>query len=339
MANTEATAVDGGTPAAQPQAAAQPRASGTNDAGTQAVAPAREAVQATRAPQSQGQGPAREHPLRAAGSVLLLVLLFGAGFFVYLYGLSGLTESRAQTTMFKNFVGQLSQATAPVGPTVQNAAGVQVPVAEGAPVAVLNIPQIGLRDVVVVNGTTSRDLTLGPGHVPASVLPGQGGVSVIYGKVATFGAPFAHLMRLNRGDRFTVTTGQGTATYEVESFGTSSNPAPADSANRLILETAASSFTPTSAVQVNAILVSTPQPNPGGWPPITAQEVDMASDSADSLVPLTLWSQALLIAVIIATVAANRWSRWPTYLCMAPVVIALTWCVYENLACLLPNLY
>ena len=65
----------------------------------------------------------------------------------------------------------------------------------------------------------------------------------------------------------------------------------------------------------------------------------MSSDSADSLVPLTLWSQALLLAVIIATVAANRWSRWPTYLCMAPVVIALTWCVYENLACLLPNLY
>jgi sortase A len=297
-----------------------------------------DAVQPARA--AREQGPRRASgPLRATVTVLLLAILLGAGFFAYLYSLSRLSESRAQTTLFKNFAGQLAQATAPVGPTVQNAAGVTVPVAAGAPVAVLNIPQIGLRDVVVVNGTTSRDLALGPGHVRASVLPGQAGVSVIYGKMATFGAPFAHLMRLNRGDRFTVTTGQGTATYQVESFGTSSDPAPADSANRLILQTAVSSFAPAYAVQVSADLLSAPQQNPGGWPAITAQEASMSSDAADSLVPLTLWSQALLIAVVIATIGANRWSRWPTYLCMAPVVIALTWCVYENLACLLPNLY
>jgi sortase A len=331
-AEPEVTTVDAGTPDAQPQA------TGAKDAAAQAAAPGWEAVQATPVPEAQGPQRALS-PLRATLTISLLAILLAAGFFVYLYGLSSLSESHAQTTMFKNFVGQLAQATAPVGPTVENAAGVQVPVAEGAPVAVLNIPQIGLHDVVVVNGTTSRDLALGPGHVRVSVLPGQAGVSVIYGKVATFGAPFAHLMGLNRGDRFTVTTGQGTATYQVESFGTSSNPAPADSANRLILETAASSFAPTYAVQVSADLVSAAQPDPGGWPQITQQESDMASDTADSLVPLTLWSQALLIAVIIATVAANRWSRWPTYLCMAPVVIALTWCVYENLACLLPNLY
>jgi LPXTG-site transpeptidase (sortase) family protein len=271
--------------------------------------------------------------------VIALILLFASGFFVYLYALSSLSESHAQTTMFKNFVGQLEQGTAPVAPTTRGPGGTQVPLPEGAPVAVLNIPQIGLRDVVVVNGTTSRDLALGPGHVRASALPGQAGVSFIYGKAMTFGAPFARLMRLNRGDRFTVTTGQGTSIYVVESFGTSINPAPADSINRLVLETAASSFAPNHAVQVSADLVSAAKPNPGNWPPITPQEADMASDSADSLVPLLLWSQALLIAVVVATYAAYRWSRWSTYLLMAPVVIALTWCVYENLACLLPNLY
>jgi hypothetical protein len=146
-------------------------------------------------------------------------------------------------------------------------------------------------------------------------------------------------MRLNRGDRFTVTTGQGTATYVVESFGTSTAPAPAGAANRLVLETAASGFMPSTAVQVSADLVSAPQANPGDWPPISAQQADMGRDTADSLVPLTLWSQALLLAVIIATFAAHRWSRWGTHLLMGPVVMALTWCVYENLACLLPNLY
>ena len=281
---------------------------------------------------------AQSGPVLALG-VFGLALLFACGFFVYLYAISSISESHAQTAMLKNFTGQLAQGTAPVTPYAQGPGSTQVPLSQGAPVAVLNIPQIGLRDVVVVNGTTSRDLALGPGHVRASALPGQAGVSFIYGKAATFGAPFAHLMLLNRGDRFTVTTGQGTSTYMVESFGTSTKPAPADSVNRLVLETAASSFAPNHAVQVSADLVSHPKPNPGDWPAITPQEGDIASDASDSLVPLMLWSQALLLAVISATFAAYRWSRLSAYLLMAPVVIALTWNVYENLAGLLPNLY
>jgi hypothetical protein len=267
-------------------------------------------------------------------------VLFFLGFFVYLFGLSHVSQARAQAVMFKNFVGQLQQGTAPVTPDPPNpATGVTAPLADGSPVAVLNIPQIGLNDVVVVSGTTSRDLARGPGHVRASVLPGQQGVSFIYGKAATYGAPFGHLMQLNRGDKFTVTTGQGTSTYVVESFGTSARPAPADAANRLVLETAAGSLWPNSAVQVSADLLSAPQPNPGGWPQITTAESDMEWDPVDALLPLTLWMQALLAVVVISTVAAHRWSRWRTYLLMAPVVMALTWCVYENMAVLLPNLY
>jgi sortase (surface protein transpeptidase) len=272
--------------------------------------------------------------------VAALAVLFLVGFFVYLYALSYPSETHAQAAMFKNFVAELQQGTAPVAPSTTNqTTGASTPLAEGSPVAVLNVPQIGLRDVVVVDGTTSRDMALGPGRVRASALPGQEGVSFIYGKVATYGAPFAHLMRLNRGDRFTVTTGQGTSTYMVESFGTSSKPAPADAANRLVLETAAPGIWPSSAVQVNSVLVSAPQPNPGDWPQITSAEADMGRDTADGLVPLALWSQALLLAVLVSTVGVYRWSRWRTYLLMAPVVMALTWCVYENMAVLLPNLY
>ena len=89
---------------------------------------------------------------------------------------------------------------------------------------------------------------------------------------------------------------------------------------------------------MSADLTSSPQTNPGDWPAITAQDEYLASDTA-SLIPLLLWSQALLLTVIAATVAAHRWSRWPTYLLAAPVVIAVTICVYENLAGLLPNIY
>jgi sortase A len=315
----------------------------TVDAGSQAtaLAPAREAARTTEParPGAPALRRAEPKPWQVTGAIAGLLLLLVVGFFVYLYGLSSVSEARAQAGMFKNFVAELQQGAAPVTPSTTGPKGTTIQLAEGTPVAVLNIPEIGLRDTVVVEGTTSRDLALGPGHVPSSALPGQAGASFIYGKVATYGAPFAHLMQLNRGDRFTVTTGQGTATYVVESFGTSARPAPADADNRLVLETAASSFLPNSAVQVSADLVSAPQQNPDDWPAITAQEADMGRDTADSLVPLTLWSQALLLAVIVSTVAAHRWSRWGTYLLMAPVVMALLWCVYENAACLLPNLY
>jgi sortase A len=313
----------------------------TVDTGSQGTVEASSSGSATSAPQP---GPSAPHPgergaVRATITCLVLALVLVLGFFVYLFGLSHISESRAQAGMFKNFVAQLAGGTAPVNPTITNANGSVSPLPEGTPVAVLNIPQIGLHDVVVVEGTSSRDLALGPGHTVSSALPGQTGLSVIYGKAVTYGAPFAHLMQLNRGDRFTVTTGQGTATYQVESFGTSTRPAPADSTNRLVLETAASGFFPSTAVQVSADLVSAPETNPDDWPDIPSDEVDMASDAGGGLVPLTLWSQALLLAVIIATFGVYRWSRWRTYLLMTPVVLALTWCVYENLACLLPNLY
>jgi sortase A len=265
--------------------------------------------------------------LRRTGAVVSAAFLFVFGFLVYLFGLSGVAEAHAQSTMFKSFEPELAQALAPVGPAP-----------EGTPVAVLNIPEIGLNNAVVVEGTTSRDLTLGPGHVQSSALPGEAGWSFIYGKVATFGAPFAHLMQLKKGDLIRVATGQGVARYVVHSFGTSRYPAVDDSANRLILMTANSAGIPTEAVQVSADLVSTPETNPGDWPAITGQDVYLASDTS-SLIPLLLWSQALLFTMIAATVAAHRWSRWPAYLLAAPIVIAVTISIYQNLAGLLPNIY
>jgi sortase A len=290
-------------------------------------------------PRTAPAGNPWRHPWRMGAATVGLAILFAAGFFVYLYGLSGLTESRAQVTMFRNFVYQLGQGTALIQPfTTVN--GKQVVLTDGTPVALLNIPQIGLKNVVVVEGSSSRVLALGPGHVDSSALPGQAGVSFIYGKADSYGAPFAHLERLNRGDKITVTTGQGTSTYVVMSFGTSSKTAPADADNRLVLETAAAGLFPSSAVQVSADLVSQPQPNPGDWPGISPQDSYMARDGGDGVVPLLLWSQALLLAVIICTIATHRWSRWGTWLLMSPVILALVWCVYENLATtLLPNLY
>ncbi|MBR7839157.1 class E sortase, partial [Actinospica durhamensis] len=263
----------------------------------------------------------------AAGVALCGIALLVLGFFAYLYGLSGLSEQRAQSVLYKTFAGELGQATAPVAAT-----------ADGAPVAILTIPRLGVSDLVVVEGTSPRDLTHGPGHLPSTVLPGQAGVSVLYGRVATYGAPFAHLMRLQRGDRITVITGQGVSTYVVESFGTDSTPPPDKTADRLLLEAGGSSAFPDSAVEVSADLTSHPQPTPPATGSATADENALAGDPG-AVVPLVFWAQGLLLVLLAGGFAARRWSRGPALLCTAPVAFALVWAVYENLSLLLPNLY
>jgi LPXTG-site transpeptidase (sortase) family protein len=60
----------------------------------------------------------------------------------------------------------------------------------------LSIPRIALR-AVVIEGTASRSLLLGPGHMTGSAIPGSDGNSVIAGHRDTF---FRHLDRLKSGD-------------------------------------------------------------------------------------------------------------------------------------------
>lgn len=146
--------------------------------------------------------------------------------------------------------------------------------------AILAIPRLGVSDLVFVEGTGPRDLTHGPGHLRSTVLPGQAGVSVVYGRVLAYGDPFAHLMRLQRGDKITVTTGQGISTYTVESFGTSALPLPDPTPNRLLLVTADGSIFPsrTTTVEVSGDLSSAAHPTPASWPSTASDENPLAGE-------------------------------------------------------------
>jgi sortase A len=86
---------------------------------------------------------------------------------------------------------------------------------DGAAVARLRIPRIGL-DAVVVRGTRPGDLKRAPGLLDAAALPGEHGTAAIAGHRTTYGAPFRHIDRLRRGDRLTVATPYGTFRYAVE---------------------------------------------------------------------------------------------------------------------------
>jgi hypothetical protein len=251
------------------------------------------------------------------------------GFAGYLYGLSGVQEARSQTVMFTQLQNELANQVAPLGPATP-----------GSPVAILRIPSLGITDMVVVQGTSPQNLTLGPGHRRDTPMPGQAGVSAIYGRVATFGAPFGRLDELQPGSVVSLITGQGLSTYTVAAVTGGGQVIDDPWPNRLVLMTASSPVIPSSFVEVDARLTTSPRPTPGVAPVINSCELPMAGDhSALALTAVMEWSLALALVTAGAAVAAMRWSPWPAYLAAAPLVLAVPWNLYQSLAMLLPNLY
>jgi len=85
----------------------------------------------------------------------------------------------------------------------------------GDPLGRIRIPEIGVSDVFV-EGTGTADLRKGPGHYPATPLPGQRGTIGIAGHRTTYGAPFHDVDDLRRGDRIELAMPYGRFTYRVE---------------------------------------------------------------------------------------------------------------------------
>jgi sortase A len=77
------------------------------------------------------------------------------------------------------------------------------------------IPSIGVSKYVV-EGTDADSLRKGPGHYPATPLPGQHGTSAIAGHRTTYGAPFRNLNDVHKGDRIVLEMPYGTFVYRVE---------------------------------------------------------------------------------------------------------------------------
>jgi sortase A len=279
---------------------------------------------ALRAAPRAGRG-LRTAWLASMSASLLAVLLLGWA--AYAFGLSTLQEQHSQAAMYRVLAAELAQATAPVGPSP-----------DGAPLMILDIPRLGLHQTVVVEGTTGADLARGPGHVRYTVLPGQPGVSVLMGRRATFGAPFAGLSELRIGDKINVITGEGSYTYTVNAFGQGNKPVRDPFPNRLVLATGDSAWIPAHAIYVGARLDGQPDAGSGKTGARTDLDKPLASDT-DAWPALQLWALALVLAVTATVGLAVFWNRRAAYLSMAPVLAALLWCVYENATVLLPNLY
>ena len=84
----------------------------------------------------------------------------------------------------------------------------------GGAVGRLRIPRLDLN-TIVVNGTDEASLAKGPGRYLGSYVPGEGELVYIAGHRTTYGAPFANIQRLRKGDEFTIKVPYGLFVYRV----------------------------------------------------------------------------------------------------------------------------
>jgi sortase A len=278
---------------------------------------------------------------RAVASTTILILAVTAlGFAAWLAAGSRLHYDRAQHDDYAAFRAELAQATAPTGPTQPGSAS--KPLTPGTPVAVLSIPQIGLN-AVVLEGTSGQVLEDGPGHLRDTPLPGQPGISVIMGRRAAYGGPFARISSLSPGATLTVTTGEGVSSYrvlDVRRPGDAVPPVQAG-AGRLILVTAdGPPFAPTGVLRVDANLMSAPKAEPAmviSAADLSPSEEVLGTDAA-AWVLLVFWGETLVLAALALSLLGARWGRWQTWIIAVPVIGYLGTAVADQVARLLPNL-
>ena len=270
--------------------------------------------------------------------LILATALLGIG--GWLGAGSRLQYDRAQHDDLTTFRTELAAAAESTGPS--QPVDTKKLLAPGTPVAVLTIPQIGLR-AVVLEGTTGQVLEDGPGHLPNTPLPGQRGISVIMGRRAAFAGPFARISSLNAGAIFTITTNEGVSRYrvlDVRPPGDPALPVPAE-AGRLILVTANGyPFVPTGVLQVDANLMSAPKAAPTtviSAADLSPGEQPLGVDTT-ARVPMIVWAEALVLAAVGLSWLGSRWGRWQTRIVAIPVLVYLGATVADQVARLLPNL-
>jgi sortase A len=286
-------------------------------------------------------GRARRAPLSPARAAVVMVLggvaALALWFFLYALVFSGFQESHTQHVLYSQLRYGLAQAIVPFGGVIE----------PGTPVAYINAPTIGLS-AVVVEGTSSADLAKGPGHLPDSPFPGQEGNSEIYGRSATFGAPFGRVHDLRPGAFISVTTGQGTFGFRVLDVRGPGYPVPSAARlgqSSLTLVTSGGTgawrngWAPDEVIYADAALISGKvQPAPSGRPTaVSAVDKPLAGDS-NELFLVYVWLQALVVLSLGLGWAYTRWNAWQVWLVGVPAVLAVLWATTSAAMLLLPNL-
>ena len=247
-------------------------------------------------------------------------------------------------------------------------------VAEGDPVARIEIPKIGV-DKTVVSGVSVGALRKGPGHFPDTPFPGERGNAAIAGHRTTFGAPFYRVDELVVGDDIIVTTVAGRFVYKVSGLAivdptdydvvaNSDTPTltlvschPRLSASKRIIIKAdldvAKSPPPAEPAPREAIVTTQPGdtastlPGDAGSEPAATGE-GAGSPTADAFnqgwfsEPIALWSVGLWALALVAIALGGRYigrrshRRWLGWVAAAVPFLVTLYFFYENASRLLP---
>jgi len=273
------------------------------------------------------------------GKLAIVAGIVILSFFVTALFLSQLQNNRDQQVALQEFRYSLANGTAPV-----SALGATNKILEpGSSVAIINIPKLSVH-AVVVEGTSSDVTMRGPAHRRDTVMPGQIGVSVIFGRQFTYGAPFNGIGSLEAGDEITTITGQGVSKYAVLDVRYTGDPLPTPPSEKegrltLVSATGIPLFT-NAVVRVDAKLVSEPKLTPiltitnAALP--DNEEAMRGNASAWALLALTL---AFLAGLILVFILLRRfWGKWQTWIVAVPVLIAVGSFAATQVLVLFPNL-
>jgi len=272
--------------------------------------------------------------LGATGAVLIWAGALVLSFVGYqLFGTS-VAAARAQDGLRADFA------------EVSNALKAIRPVPGGA-VGIIEIPKIGV-DWAVVEGVGTVELKAGPGHYPATPMPGQPGNAAIAAHRTTYGAPFNRLDELTAGDAVLVTTSQGEFRYEVRSA-TVVDPSAAEvldptDDSRLTLTTCHPEFSARQRLIVVAELASPPASPPttpvgtsegGGGAGGDSLDAGLSGDPAARW-PALAWALATATVALLIKVVGAAWRKVPVRLIGAPIFVLSLFLFFESFARLLP---
>jgi sortase A len=310
-----------------------------------------------------------------AGAVILLFVAFQ----LWGTGLATSRAQDSLTKEFNEQMSEIGTAVvAQVPPTETQVltAPADLPVPQpGDPIARLTIGAID-SDFIMVQGVDLKWLQDGPGHFPQTPLPGQPGNAAVAGHRTTYKAPFNRIDELVPGDTITVQTLQGTFTYTVDSQLDPKTNAPighriiSDNdvsildqsfGNRLTLMACHPKFSAAQRIVVTATLSSTPAPatpipdvvgvttdasedvlaggDPGAWPAAIFWSVLSAAAWFGTWWLARFWNRWLQRNPAIHVSRSKDWKFLTTYAIGTPIVVALLFIAFTNIAQLLPASY
>ena len=308
-----------------------------------------------QAGQAVASPPVMRRIVRGAGKTLISLGVLILLFVVYQLWGTGLTHDREQRNLRSQFAKDLagSSTTLPAAAATPTTAAppttLPALLSRGDAAAVIDIPKIGL-DEVVVEGVGVEELKKGVGHYPDTKMPGEKGNAALAGHRTTYGHPFNRIDELTNGDQITVTTRSGTFNYEVmdKKVVTPETVSVLDDTpdSRLTLTTCHPMYSAEKRLIVIAKLTSPPLPTPANASPDPAppRSHELAASDAPGLSgagatnrPAIAWG-IIAACVWLAAWAVGRWSgwRWTAYLVGAPIFLFVLFMFFENFARLLP---